>query len=103
MTELKIDLEEPYYTMLFSFKPVVEEVIEDELDLDTYVGTVISRGLRAMIEDIMPRDPETLMKSILLMHESNPEFVASFIQSTLKAGGEVEGARQRLGFIKEEG
>ena len=102
MTELRVNLEEPYHTMLMSFKPVVEELIEEELDLDTYVGTVIWRGLRAMIEDIIPKDPEVLMNSILLMHESNPEFVASFINNVLRAGAAQEGAKQRLGFIKDD-
>ena len=102
MTELKIDLEEPYHAMLMSLRPVVEEIIEEELDLDAYVGTVIWRGLRAMLEDIIPRDPEVLMKSILLMHEGNPEFVASFITDMLRAGAVQEEVKHRLGFIKEE-
>ena len=106
MTEPKIDLEEPYHAMLMSLRPVVEEIIEEiieeELDLNAYVGTVIWRGLRAMLEDIIPRDPEVLMKSILLMHEGNPEFVASFINDMLRAGAVQEEVKHRLGFIKEE-
>ena len=102
MPEVKIELQEPYYSMLVSFKPVVETVIEGELDFDSYVVTVIWRGVQAILEDIVPKDPETLMKSIVLMHESNPEFVASFINRMLLEGTERESAKQRLGFIKGE-
>ena len=101
MPELNIRLDEPYYLMLQSFKPVVENVIEEVLDFDTYVNVVISRGIKAMIEDIVPKDPQTLFQSVLLMHEANPEFVSSFINNMLTAGRAREEARERLGFIRD--
>ena len=79
MSELRINLDDPFQQMLESLKPVVESVVEDELDFDSYVNLVLWRGMRGMIADIVPGDPEILMNSMLLMFEQNPEFIASFI------------------------
>ena len=78
-----------------------ENIIEEQLDFDTYVNIVIRRGIRGMIEDIIPRDPDILLNSILMMYESNPEFVASFINSVMTSGQVREEAKERLGFIRE--
>ena len=101
MSELRINLDDPFQQMLESLKPVVESVVEDELDFDSYVNLVLWRGMRGMIADIVPGDPEILMNSMLLMFEQNPEFIASFIGNMLKAGAPPEEAKERLGFIKE--
>ena len=45
MPELKVESDEPYYTMLQSLKPVAEHVMEDELDFDSYVNVVVWRGM----------------------------------------------------------
>lgn len=101
MAELRINLDDPFHQMLESLKPLAESVIEDELDFDTFVNVVLWRGMRGMIEDIVPGDPEILMNSMVLMFEQNPEFVASFINNMLKAGAPPEQAKERLGFIRE--
>ena len=102
MTELKVNVDEPYYVMLKALKPVAESIIEETLDLDTYVNMVLWRGIRGIIEDIIPGDPDILRASILMMYESNPEFVASFINSVMKAGASKDVAKQRLGFIRNQ-
>ena len=101
MAELKVNITDDYRSMLESLKPVAEAVIEEPLDFDTYVNVVLIRGMKAMIEDIVPKDSETLFKSIVLMYERNPDFVASFITDMLAAGEAREEAKERLGFIKD--
>lgn len=54
MTELRVELSDEYQAMLRSLQPVAERVMEESLDWDAYVNLVIWRGLRAMIEDIVP-------------------------------------------------
>ena len=101
MTELKVNIDEPSYVMLQALKPVAESVVEEALEFDTYVNLVLGRGIRGIIEDIIPGDPDILRASILMMYESNPEFVASFITNVMKAGASTEVAKERLGFIRQ--
>ena len=101
MSDLHVELDQPYDAMLHSFKPVVESVIEEELDFDAYVNVVIWRGLKAMMADVVPYDADTLMRSFLLMYEANPAFVASFMTAMLQAGSPPDEVKERLGFIKD--
>ena len=101
MTELRVNVDGPYFLMLQNLKPITEAVIEEELDLDSYVNVILWRGMRGIIEDIMPSDPQALRESILKMYESNSEFVAWFINDVLSAGGVREEARARIGFIRD--
>lgn len=101
MTELKINLDDSYSRMIQSFKPVVDNIVEEDLTFDTYVSLLLWRGIRGMIEDIMPKDTEILLQSIVLMYEANPEFVASFIDTMLTAGEVREQAKERLGFLRD--
>ena len=49
----------------------------------------------------MPKDADVLLNLIVMMYESNPEFVASLMSSVLAAGEAREGAKERLGFLRE--
>jgi hypothetical protein len=101
MAELRVNIDDPYYLMLESLKPVTESVVEDDLDFEVYVNMVLWRGIRGIIEDIIPEDPQILRKSILMMYESNPEFVAAFMTNVLEAGTSRPEAKERIGFLRD--
>lgn len=101
MPELRIDVEESYYQMLKSLQPLAEAVIEEKLDFDSFVNKVLWRGIRGIIEDIMPTESDALRQSILMMYESRPEFVSSFIANLMEGGTQRELARERLGFLRD--
>lgn len=102
MPKIEMELQEPLHGMLLSLKPVIETIMEEEVSFDMFAGTIIQRGIQAMLDDIIPNEPEILMKSILLMHQDNPSFVANFINRMLEEGPGNQEAKQKLGFVTHD-
>jgi len=101
---IKVELEDKDYKRLKSSKILFDYVMDEETDWNTYVGVLLWRALKAVIEDVTPSDNTLLQKTMVKMHEENPEFVSSFLVNTLKTGGEVERrkeAKRKLGYIKD--
>ncbi len=84
---------------------MVDYIVEEDSDWDTYVAIILCRGIRAVIEDLTPSENTLLQRTLMSMYAQNPEFVSRFIVDTLKAGESPEEIRQeakhKLGFIKD--
>lgn len=89
--------------MLESFKKVVDTIIEEEIPFPNYVEIVIDKGIKGLLSDIIPKEPEVLWNTIERISESNPEFFAEFMVEVLKKGEESnrKAAKQKLGFVKK--
>jgi len=89
--------------MLESFKKVVDTIIEEEMPFPNYVEIVIDKGIKSLLSDIIPKEPEVLWNTIERISESNPEFFAEFVVEVLKKGEESnrKAAKQKLGFVKK--
>ena len=89
--------------MLEGFKKVVDTIIEEEMPFPNYVEIVIDKGIKSLLSDIIPKEPEVLWNTIERISESNPEFFAEFVVEVLKKGEESnrKAAKQKLGFVKK--
>ena len=89
--------------MLESFKKVVDTIIEEEMPFPNYVEIVIDKGIKSLLSDIIPKEPEVLWNTIERISEANPEFFSEFVVEVLKRGEESnrKAAKQKLGFVKK--
>lgn len=103
MTDLESSFSEQTKKMLMSFKKVVDTIIEEEMPLSDYVEIVVDKGIKSILSDIIPKEPEVLWNTIERISEANPEFFSEFVVEVLKRGEESnrEAAKQKLGFVKE--
>ena len=102
MQKIAVELEDNEYERLKSSKVLYDYIMDEDPELtdwNVYIGLLLWRGIKVMIEDITTSDAPLLIK----MHEENPEFVSNFIVNMVKAGGEVqrEEAKRKLGYIKD--
>ena len=83
-----IDISDEMMIKLKEFKKVVDIILSDEPieNESEYVELVISQGLGSMIKDILPQEEPTLVKTMALMFNENPQFVSKFIAETLIRG-----------------
>jgi len=102
MDELKITMSDQSKKMLESFKKVVDTIIEEEMPFSDYVEIVIDKGIKAMMSDIIPKEPQVLWNTIEQISEANPAFFCEFVVEALKRGEELnrKTAKEKLGFIK---
>ena len=103
MAELKITISDQSKKMLEGFKKVVEAVIEEEMSFPDYVDIVVDKGIKGIISDIIPKEPQVLWDTIERISEANPEFFCDFVVEVLKRGEESNrrAVKQKIGFIKE--
>ncbi len=103
MAELKITMSDQSKKMLESFKKIVDTIMEEEMPFSDYVEIVIDKGIKAMVGDIIPKEPQVLWDTIERISEANPEFFCEFVIEVLKRGEESnrKAAKQKLGYIKE--
>lgn len=103
MAELKITISDQSKKMLESFKKVVDTIIEEETPFSDYVELVIDKGIKGMMSDVLPKEPDVLWNTIERISEANPEFFCEFVVEALKRGEEINrgAAKQRLGYIKQ--
>ena len=107
MRKITARLEDKEYKRLKSSKVLYGYIMDEDpefTDWNIYIGLLLWRGIKAMINDVTPSENPLLQQTLLKMHEENPEFVSNFLVNTIKAGGEVqrkEEARQKLGYIKD--
>lgn len=101
MAELSVKVSDSYWPVIVEFKRVVDVVIEQEQTFDDYIELLLWRGVKGVIEDIIPKDVNILMETVYKMLEGDPEFVSGFIATTLQTGAEINAAKGRLGFIKK--
>lgn len=102
MPKSRYQISDESLKVLMSFKKVVDAILEEDIDTTNYVDIVIDRGIKAMLSDIVPKDTDTLWKTIERISEVNPEFFFQFVVDALKQGGEINkaAAKEKLGFIK---
>ena len=103
MADLESSFSEQTKKMLISFKKVVDTIIEEEMPLSDYVEIVVDRGIKGILSDIIPKEPEVLWSTIERISEANPEFFSEFVVEVLKRGEESnrKAARQKLGFVRK--
>lgn len=103
MADLESSFSEQTKKMLISFKKVVDTIIEEEMPLSDYVEMVVDRGIKGILSDIIPKEPEVLWSTIERISEANPEFFSEFVVEVLKRGEESnrKAARQKLGFVRK--
>lgn len=65
-------------------------ILEEELTFDEYVDLVLSRGIKAMIRDVLPSEVEILLKNMEQIFEEFPDSTSNFMADTLKRGEEIQ-------------
>lgn len=100
--KLSVDLPEADYARLMSFRQVFDEIMGEEMDLDGYIGVVVSVGLDKMLKDVMPQEAKALWDTVKGMHHLNPEFVSKFVVEALRRGREIKETEEEIKRLKEE-
>lgn len=102
MSKLRYKISDESQRTLVSFKKVVDTILEEETDNMVYLDLVIDKGIKAMLSDIVPKEPNVLWGTIQRISEVNPEFFFEFVVDALEKGEQINkaSAKQRLGFIK---
>jgi hypothetical protein len=99
----KIDISKEMYVRLTYIKPVIDSVIGEETDLETCVDLVLSRGLHAVLDDLLGSlDAVTLLNSFQELAIKYPENVCQYIVETIKQGAnelQRENTKKKLGFV----
>jgi hypothetical protein len=96
----RIDISDELYARLAAFEPIVEAVIEEQINVDTVAELALGQGLDVMLSSVIgSNDPALLHASLHRLAERHPEIVHGFVAEMFKTGAaEREGARQRIGF-----
>jgi hypothetical protein len=104
MPELMIS--EEIHDRITQFKQVVEAVLEEPIDFDTYIELLLSRATDCMLNDLLGTvDSDTLLASFQQLASKHPAAVYGYVAETLKRGHEfidekTRGAMKRkLGFL----
>jgi len=102
MPKLKLSISDESKRTLITFKKVVDTIMGKEVDATNYLDLVVSKGIKSMLSDIIPKETDVLWDSIERISEVNPEFMSEFIVEALKKGDQInkQAAQQKLGFIK---
>ncbi len=91
------------YRQLAAARPLVQDMLDEQLALDDVADLVLGLGLERILTDIIGGAPQdTLVEAQLLMADENPNFVYSFTRESLRRGTEVrtEAAQAReVGFV----
>lgn len=85
-----IKISEETFHKLECFKLVVDVILEEELTFENYVDLVLSRGIKSMIRDVIPKDVEMLLNSMEQLFNEYPDSTSKFITDTLKRGEEIQ-------------
>ena len=97
----KIEISQQTYDRAKSFKQVVEAVIEEEMDLDTCLETILIQGMNLMLAELLaPLEPATLLESINQLASKHPTEVYGYVTDTMKRGANI---RQRQEFKRKLG
>jgi hypothetical protein len=103
----QIAVSDGMYNRVLEFKPVLEAVIEETLDVDTCAEVILMEGLDSMLADLIGSlDHSTLLSSFQQMASRNPSEVYSYILETLQRGTvarQKEALRRKLGFALPRG
>ena len=98
----EIAISEAMYDRIVRFKQVVEAVIEEEIDFDSYVEFILGQGIDSILITLMgSADQATLLESFRQLSSQYPAQVYEYVAETLKRGTEVqelEELRRRIGF-----
>lgn len=100
----EITVSDKAYTRLVEFKSVFEAVMEETLDFDAYVESIMKMGIeavmRALIESL---DENALLKSFQQLGAEFPAQVYPHVVKTVRQGAIVRSRaaiRQRLGAAR---
>lgn len=98
----KISISDEMYERLEHFKPVVEVVIDEELEFDVFTESLLAQGIDSMLVDLLGSlDVATLLKSFQQLASKYPSEVYQYILETMKQGAiaqQQESIRKRMGF-----
>jgi hypothetical protein len=101
----QVDLPEDLHARVAGFRPVVEELIGEELTVEDCLALVVARGLDVLLEDIIgSADAATQVAAIQLLAARHPVEVYEFIAQVLQVGEAInrESAKKRIGFGVEK-
>jgi hypothetical protein len=95
-----ITISEDLAARIHALRPVVEAVIESEIENDDLVELLLDRALAAMLADILgPVDAPTLVASFQQLAALHPSEVYTFVAQVLQAVPiDPSAARERIGF-----
>ncbi|MCG2769266.1 MAG: hypothetical protein L6435_12925 [Anaerolineae bacterium] len=97
-------LSEEVYDRITQFKQVVEAVLEEPIDFDTYVELLLSRATDCMLADLLGAvDSDTLLASFQQLASKHPASVYGYVAETLKRGQEVIDQKTRAAMKRKIG
>jgi hypothetical protein len=102
----QVEISDKLRERIAAFKPVIEAVLEEEVNFDYCAEIVLERGLETMLSDLLGMvEPAVLLASFQQLAAQHPEEVYGFVAATLQSGAaavEREHARQKFGFAVPE-
>jgi len=84
----QLEISSSLHVRVQAFLPVLEAVLEENVHPDQLPDLVVTRGLDALLTDLLKGQPQedTLLTSLLAMSRVNPEFVYEFFARTMQLG-----------------
>jgi len=102
----EITISDDVYNKVAGFKQVVEEVIESEIENDSYIEFVLGKGVDSLLYDLIsPLKQKTLLNSIKILGSRYPDQVYGFIAEVIKKGASEEtrkSYKRQIGYIQED-
>lgn len=102
----KLNISDNIYNKINGFKQVVECVIEEEIDMDSYVQFVLDKGTDSLLNDLIGSlEQNVLLDSLRILGSRYPNQVYSFIAEVMKKGASEEkrkAFKRQIGFIRDQ-
>ncbi len=105
----KIEISDKVYEQVAAFKPVIESLLEVQLEFDQYVEMLLKLTPDFILSDVLGHaDPPALIQTIEELARRNPKPVYAYLAEELHQDREIvevqkrAEVRRRLGF-KEPG
>ncbi len=98
----EITVSNEMHAQLVEFKPIVETVIEEQIEFEQHVEAVLNLGMNYMLALVIGgADQDTLIRSMQQLAARSPRVVYGFVVEMLKAGAAArqrEELRRQIGF-----
>ena len=102
----KVNISDDIYNKISGFKQVVECVIEEEIDMESYIQFVLDKGVDSLLNDLIGSlEQNILLDSFKILGSQYPNQVYRFIAEIMKKGASEEkrkAFKRQIGFIRDQ-
>ena len=102
----KVNISDGIYNKISGFKQIVECVIEEEIDMESYIQFVLDKGVDFLLNDLIGSlEQNILLDSFKILGSRYPNQVYSFIAEIMKKSASDEkrkAFKRQIGFIRDQ-